>query len=295
MNTIYFILFFSTLTILFCFLAAIISVRNKKSIINKDDPDFIDSFISKKSQTLKQIPGSMSLKTYILAAVISPIIFGAVVWLLFSKVLIVMIAVIVGVFVPEIILRMSEKRQKRNFEERYARALRQLSSSLRVGMTLQQGVENICECPFIHYEIKKEFDIINSDIKLGISVPDAFENMAERIPTSDVKDVASAVKMQSMVGGSEAESLEMISNNISSRIMLRKEIKTLFASVRMTIVAMDILPVLIIGFLFITSPAYFEPVTKSLIGKLVLILAAVMMLIGSYINRRMLNNIKGVD
>lgn len=296
MDNIYYIILFVILAIVFVFLVIIINIRSKRSIISKEfEPDFIDNFISKKKSKLKKIPGAMSIKTYLLLMILLPIIMGFGSWFAFEILWLSILLAVGSIFVPEVLVMISENNSKKNFEERYARALRQLSSSLRAGMTLQQAVEDLCACPFIHYEIKKEFRQVDADIKLGISVPEAFENMAEKMPTDDVKDVASAIKMQSLVGGSEAESIEMISGNISSRLMLRKEIKTLFANVRMTIWGMDILPVLIILFLWVTSPSYFEPLLNNTIGRLVFVLAAVMMVIGSFIDRKFIKNVKGAE
>lgn len=287
MDNIFFIILFAVLAIIFVFIAVIINVRSRQSIITKTrEPDFIDDFIQKKSEQLKKIPGTISIRIYMILLVGSPIVVGTLSWFLLSTVWLSVILAAVSVFIPEIIIRMSKNAQKKHFEERYSRALRQLSSSLRAGMTLQQAVEDLCACPFIHYEIRKEFKKINSDIKMGISVPEAFDAMADRLPTDDVKDVASAIRMQSLVGGSEAESIEMISNNISSRLMLRKEIKTLFAGVKMTILGMDIMPMLIVVVLYLMSPTYFEPMLKTFMGKAVFVGCVLIMLIGSFIVRK---------
>lgn len=294
MDNIYSIIFFVVLAIIFIFLAIIINVRSKKSIIVKEnEADFIDMFIQKKNEQLIKIPGAMSVKLYMSLLLILPIVIGFASWFIFNIIWVSIILAIVCLFIPECLVKIAESNHRKNFEERYARALRQLSSSLRAGMTLQQAVEDLCACPFIHYEIKKEFRKVDSDIKLGISVTEAFENMAERMPTDDVKDVASAIKMQSLVGGSEAESIEMISSNISSRLMLRKEIKTLFANVRMTIWGMDLLPVFVILFLYFSSPSYFAPMFSDTLGIMVFVLSIIMMIIGTVIDRRFIKNIKG--
>lgn len=291
----YYAIFFAGVSVLLIFLAAIINIREKKTIIKKSDNDFIDDFIEHKKKHLASIPGAMSVKTYLTLMILFAVVGAVAAWFISKTLWISILLFLLGLFVPKFIVNYSEQKHKKIFEERYARALRQLSSSLRAGMTLQQAVEDLCNCPFIHHEIKREFKQINADIQLGFSVAEAFAHMADRIPTEDVKDVSSAIKMQSLVGGSEAESIELITNNINSRIMLRKEIKTLFASSKMTIIGMDILPVLIIGFLYISSPMYFRPLFSTLIGKLIFVLAFTLMIIGSYIDRKFLNRVKGSD
>ena len=293
MDNIYFIVFFCVLTILFIFGAIMVSARSKRSIIAKEnDKDFIDKISEKKDKDLRTTPGSMSLNTYAALMVVIPLCLSVLEYVIFKKLWPIPFLVIIGAFVPEIILRLSAYKQRQKFEERYARALRQMSSSLRAGLTIQQAVSDLCACPFIHYEIRKEFRRIDSDIKLGISVPDAFENMAKRVQTADVQDVASAIRMQSIVGGGEAEAIGDISTNISSRIMLRKEIKSIFANIRMTVIGMDLLPVIIIVSIFSMYPAYFQPCFESAIGRIVLIGSILMMLIGTIITQKMLKDVK---
>lgn len=295
LDNIYVIIAFAALTVIFAFAAAIVHIRNKQKIINTEKQnDFLASWTEKKKKQLKNIPGAISFKTYIRLMLILPILIGLITWFLLKVIWISVLIALTGLFIPEFIVKLSENKQKKNFEERYARALRHISSSLRSGMTLQQAVEDLCKSQFIHYQIKKEFRQVDADIKMGISVPDAFDAMAERMPTDDVKDVASAIRMQSLVGGSEAESIEIISMNISSRLMLKKEIKTLFANVRMTIIGMDLLPVFVILFLYISSPTYFQPLFSSTVGIAIFIVAVIMMVTGSLITRRFISRVKGV-
>lgn len=289
-NNMIFIIVFTVLSIIFLFTAIIIVVRNKKSAIKKDR-DLIDKFIDNKKNYLKSIPNAISFKAYMYMCIIIPLIVFTTL-LLILNVFVATISAIISFFIPEIYVRMTENKQKKQFDERYARALRQISSSLKAGMTIQQAVDDLCTSPFIHYEIRNEFSKINSDIKLGISVSEAFSNMADRIPTDDVKDVAAAIKMQSIVGGSEAESIETISKNISSRIMVRKEIKALFAGVKMTILGMDIIPILSLAFIYFGSPSYFNTIFKSTLGILIIFIALIMMIFGSYINRKLLSKTK---
>ena len=86
-------------------------------------------------------------------------------------------------------------------------------------------------------------------MKLGVSIPDAFEHFAQRVGTADAEDVAIAVKMQMKVGGREGAAIETIAKNISDRMMLRKEINSMFAGSSVTIAVLDVVPFAIIFFL----------------------------------------------
>ena len=70
---------------------------------------------------------------------------------------------------------------------------------------------------------------------MGISTEEAFQRFADRTGSPDAQDVAAAISMQMRVGGSEAKIMESIATNIQDRIMLRKEIQSVFAEMDVVI------------------------------------------------------------
>lgn len=278
-NEIILICVLSALAVMCVFVAMIIVVKSRVSL-NKEDKDFFDKFVAAKKTELSTKPNAIKFTTYLTLAISMPVILGASSYFLVKNIVLSLGLFTFGFFIPEIIVRMSAKKQERLFEERYARALRQLASSLRAGLTIQQAVDDLCKCKFIHYTVRDAFSEVSAAIRIGISIPDAFKRMAEKINNDDVKDVASAVAMQFTVGGSESEVIETISENISSRIMTRKEINSIFSGTKVTIIGMSILPFVIVFALFNGSPTYFSPCKDSPLALVIIISMFALMIVG---------------
>lgn len=279
----------ASIAIIAFFVAIIVGVRNRKSKLSYEESDFISRFFDKQKQFVASVPGSMNYTTYITLSIIIPVIAVVALYLLMGNGFVALLGLL-GVFVPRILIMLSKEKREKEFEERYARALRQISSSLHAGMSLEQALDDLCVNPFIHNTVKDEFMQINSDIKVGISIPEAFRNSAERLQTSDAKDVAAAILIQSEVGGNEAKTIESISNNIGTRIMLRKEISSMFAGVKATTTMMSILPFGVIAYMFVSAKAITDFYFESPINTVFLVAIILFMAIGVVVIRKMLKN-----
>lgn len=235
-----------------------------------------------------------NLKYYVLLAFSFVICFGMAAYVFTSDLIIAIICASLGITGPILVLHILENAEKKHFDERYARSLRLLSSALKSGLTIPQAISETSKSPFIHETVRKLFEQMDADLKVGLSVEETFKRMANQVDSEDAKDVAAAISMQVEVGGNEATVVETIANNISSRIEVKKEIKSLFASTSMTVWALDIIPFLIIIFLFSMSPQFVKPYFEDSGMMLILIGAITMMLVGSFVMRRSIRGIKNI-
>ena len=277
--------------------AVIMWVRGKRNLaVSKlqtlDDRDFLERIVDKKRAKLGANPWGMKLRTYLTIGIVSAVALGAGSFLMSGKMQISAIATVIGLLIPEFVESMRSGSEKAKFEERYARALRQLSSSLKSGMSISQAVEDITISPFIHDSIRTEFMQIDSDLKLGLSVHEAFVRFAKNVNTHDAADVAIAISMQQQVGGNTTLVVETITNDINARIMNRKETKSLFAGTSSTITIMDFLPLGILAFLWVSTPSYFQPFFETPVLTAVFWGLICFTLIGSWVVRKTVKNMK---
>lgn len=271
----------------------IMKLREKRfssgSVIDEaQNRDFLDDFADAKRNSLAQSPWNMSYETYVTIGVVSTIILAVLAYVLYANLIITIIAAVIGLFVPEAIVQMQARSRKSHFEERYARGLRQLSAGLKSGMSLHQAINDVSHSPFVHETVRREFRQLDADLKLGIPIKDAFERFADRVKCQDAYDVAIAISMQLKVGGREAEVVETVARNISDRLMLRKEVSSLFAGSNMTVWALDIIPFAIVAFLFLFSPQYVAPYFESLELQIMLVTLLIFMSIGTVFTHKLI-------
>lgn len=258
---------------------------------DRENADIIDKLSGYNRRRLAAKPWNMRYEVYTAIATIAAIVL-AVFGYLYRGVTWAVVLGLVGLFVPEIIVKIQSASQKQQFEERFACGLRQLSAAMKSGMSLYQAVEDVSKSPFVHDQIRAEFEQLQSELTLGVSIQDAFDHFADRIASVDARDVAIAIKMQSKVGGREGAVIEGIAKNISDRMMLRKEINSLFSGSKMTILVLDILPFAVVAFLVFGMSDFMQLYFSSVTMLILFIGLLAIMGVGSIVTHAMVNKMR---
>ena len=279
---------------IFIFLIALyfimkIHMKNSRISIEKD---FIDMYIESIEKMIEKAGVSLSIKTYLIILIVAPLITGIIVYFLSQNAVFSVLIGAFGLFTPRGIVALIAYDNQKKFEERYSKSLRQLSASLEAGSSILNAVTEVSACPFLHDTIRKKYAKLSSDLMMGVSVTDAFKSFAEGTNSQDAEDVALAIDVQNAVGGHEADVIRDISNNIYSRIMLRRETKSILTDTTIMVRVFDILPyIIIIGFTMLNKQ-FIEIYFSNPVYVLVYIGFLVTPLIGSLLNHRTIKKIK---
>lgn len=271
--------------------AVIVFIRNKKNVLVKEK-DMLDIFAEKKKIQLGDAIGGMPFKVYLALLICLPILVGGIAFIFLNNKVIALLLGLTMLFVPDAVSKIMNAGQKIKFEERYARALRILASCMRSQMTIQQAVDDVAQNPFVHETVKDGFKQISADLQMGIKVDEAFKRMADDSGSMDAKDVASAIAMQSMVGGTDGQVVETLADSIAQRISLRKEIKSIFAETEVMITFLDFAPFIVILLMYFGAPSFMAPYFESWWMTLVLFGLIGFTILGSFIIRMTLRNAK---
>lgn len=266
-----------------------IHMKNSRISIEKD---FIDMYIESIEKMIEKAGVSLSIKTYLIILIVAPLITGIIVYFLSQNAVFSVLIGAFGLFTPRGVVALIAYDNQKKFEERYAKSLRQLSASLEAGSSILNAVTEVSACPFLHDTIRKKYAKLSSDLMMGVSVTDAFKSFAEGTNSQDAEDVALAIDVQNAVGGHEADVIRDISNNIYSRIMLRRETKSILTDTTIMVRVFDILPyIIIIGFTMLNKQ-FIEIYFSNPVYVLVYIGFLVTPLIGSLLNHRTIKKIK---
>lgn len=264
-------------------------MKNSRISIEKD---FIDMYIESIEKMIEKAGVSLSIKTYLIILIVAPLITGIIVYFLSQNAVFSVLIGAFGLFTPRGVVALIAYDNQKKFEERYAKSLRQLSASLEAGSSILNAVTEVSACPFLHDTIRKKYAKLSSDLMMGVSVTDAFKSFAEGTNSQDAEDVALAIDVQNAVGGHEADVIRDISNNIYSRIMLRRETKSILTDTTIMVRVFDILPyIIIIGFTMLNKQ-FIEIYFSNPVYVLVYIGFLVTPLIGSLLNHRTIKKIK---
>jgi tight adherence protein B len=127
------------------------------------------------------------------------------------------------------------------------------------------------------------------DEQLGIPIDDSLQVVHDRMRCEDVIYVGLIATLQRDTGGNTAEVLDRVVETMRERGKLRRLVRTLTAQGRLGGWIVTALPIGMITFLSTFKPGYLTPMTDKVIGWVILVLAAMMVALGAYCIRRIVD------
>jgi tight adherence protein B len=183
----------------------------------------------------------------IAGAVLAFIFFG-------GNALFMAIGAILGLRVPKIYATNAAASRLRKFDNQLSDTLNLWVNSLRSGYSVLQGMEAIAT--ELAPPVSKEFERVVQEVRLGLTLSQALDNLYRRVPSEDLDLVNTAINIQREVGGNLAEILDIISFTIRERVRIKGEIRTLTAQQRASGWIISLLPVALAGVLYLINREY---------------------------------------
>ena len=128
-----------------------------------------------------------------------------------------------------------------------------------------------------------------ADEQLGVSLEDSLQEVGQRMQCRDLEQVAMVAALQRETGGNSADVLDQVAENIRERAGLRRLVRTLTAQGRMARWIVSALPVFLLFVILMLNRGYMEPLFSRTSGRLLLGLAALMIVSGSLVIRRIVD------
>lgn len=190
-------------------------------------------------------------------------------------------------FIPYLLLKKAERKSVATFYEQLPEALDLLARAVRTGHALTSAMEIVAnEMPD---PIKSEFSSAVDEIKFGISVEDALNNMCSRMPLTDLRYFAITVVIHKETGGNIAQIFDNLAQLIRERLQFTRQIKALTAEGRLSAVILLMLPIAMFGYLYVVNYKYVSLLWTDPFGKMLMIFAGIAQLAGFFVMRRMID------
>ena len=143
-------------------------------------------------------------------------------------------------------------------------ALSLMSNGLKSGLSVVQAMGLVTqEMP---NPIHQEFNLILSENKLGVSLEEAFSNLAKRVKSDDVEMFVTSVNILKETGGNLAETFDTIVNTIRERIKVENKISALTAQGMYQGMFVMAIPPILGGVFFSTDPEFMAPLISTPLG-----------------------------
>lgn len=172
----------------------------------------------------------------------------------------------------------------RRVEEQLPSVLQLLAGSLESGASVLHALELVVEEG--EPPLTTELDRVIAETRVGRSLIDALEAMAERIGSHDLDWTVEAIRIQHRSGGKLADTLRVLAGFMRARVEVRGEVRALSAEARLSAKVLTILPIAVAGYLFAFRRSYLEPLYTTPMGRMMIAVALGGLVLGSLWMRR---------
>lgn len=169
---------------------------------------------------------------------------------------------------PWLGVRRAAAKRMRSFEEQLPDALELMTRCMRTGHALGAGFQMVGE--ELNDPIGTEFGLVAEEIRLGLGVREALENLMSRVANEDLPYFTTAVLIQRQTGGNLAELLDKLGGLLRERVQFHGRVRALTAQGRGAATFLALWLPFIVVVVWLVAPGYLQPLLESGWGQMVL-------------------------
>jgi len=192
-----------------------------------------------------------------------------------------------GLLFPHLYVNFRRKRRFKRFSDEFPNAVDVIVRGIKSGLPLVDCLKIVAV--EAREPVKGEFKTLVEDQTLGMPLDEAVQRLPERVPVSEASFFAIVIAIQSRTGGNLSEALGNLSRVLRERKKMQSKIKAMSAEAKASSAIIGGLPFVVIGLVYLTSPAYIALLFTTVIGNFVLAACGIWMFIGVLVIRKMIN------
>ncbi len=199
-------------------------------------------------------------------------------------------ALVMGVVLfalPKILFRALHRRRLRHFEHQLPDGLNMMAGAMRAGASLPLAIEAMVR--ETQPPINQEFALVLREQRMGVSLDEAFENLAGRVPSADLGLVVAAARIARDVGGNLSEIFNRLADTLRQKAAMEGKIRALTSQGKLQGWIVGLLPFGMIGVLYQLEPLAMLPLFTTALGWAVLAVIALMQLFGALVIRKIVS------
>jgi tight adherence protein B len=176
------------------------------------------------------------------------------------------------------------QRRRAKFAEQLPDNLQVIASALRAGHSLVGALAVLTED--VAEPSQTEFRRVLADEQVGVPLEDALADVGVRMDSRDLAQISVVAALQRETGGNSAEVIDRVTETIRQRFELRRLVKTLTTQGRMSRWVVSLLPIVLFFVINLINPDYMKPLYEHSGGRVLIVVAALMVCSGSYVIKR---------
>jgi tight adherence protein B len=232
------------------------------------------------ARLIEQAGLKMSVSTILLASMVLGLTGAIAIQVVVRQTWAMFAGVGVGCVLPFLYLRHRRSKRMKQFEEQFPEALDLLSRAIRAGHAFTTAMGMVAEegPDPVGPEFRKSFDEQN----FGLALKDALNNLAERVPSLDVRFFVTAVLIQRETGGNLAEILDNLAHVVRERFKILRQVRVYTAHGRLTGYVLMALPATLAFVLQFINAEHMNLLFRERMGHIMLACAIVLQIIGYF-------------
>lgn len=185
-----------------------------------------------------------------------------------------------GLFIGRIgpLARRHERVRSEQISMQLAPALQLIIGHLRIGRNFVSALAEVADSSA--EPLRSILMEAVAEARLGTPIDEVLKQIADREGGRHLSIVASAIGLQTRLGGSLVEILETVVDTIEEEDRLRRDIKSLTADGRLSAQILLAMPPVMFVIVSILSPGYAEPLLTDPLGRFMLATAILLALVG---------------
>ncbi|MDH5975821.1 type II secretion system F family protein [Vibrio splendidus] len=180
------------------------------------------------------------------------------------------------------------KMQVEEFEQGIINVLGLISRAVAAGLSVPQAIEQVSETqPGL---LGREFSYIRDNLTLGLSLRQSLDDACVRLPYSSFRYFSVALILNQSNGGQLRDILQSLSRTMHDNRAMRKKVKSLTSEPRMTALFLSILPLGLLGGIYLMEPTMIIQLFNTESGQRVLTYAIISISSGTLILNALTRN-----
>ena len=198
---------------------------------------------------------SFTKQRYIVFSVLAGFVFGILAFLFTLKIYIAIpVALIAGVGLPNFVLNWLGKRRIAKFVTEFPNAMDIIVRGIKSGLPLGDCLRIIAsESP---EPVKSEFRYIVETQAMGLSLGEAVQRIAERVPVTETNFFSIVINIQEKAGGNLSEALANLSRVLRERKKMKGKIGAMAMEAKASAYIIGAVPFVVTTLIYLSSPAY---------------------------------------
>jgi len=188
---------------------------------------------------------------------------------------------------PRWILGFMKGRREKAFTNEFANAIDVIVRSVKSGLPTNEALRIVArEMPD---PCGSEFNRLVESLKVGVTLEQGVKKMYESMPTPEVSFFGIVMTIQQKSGGNLSEALGNLSSVLRDRKRLIGKIRAMSSEAKASAAIIGSLPPGVMGIVYLTTPGYIKLLFTEHLGNLMLLGCAVWMTLGILVMRKMIN------